>query len=238
MIKFYIGDDTHRARKAIRDETELARKESPYSLYSRFDETSFDLARAREALSGGGMFSEWNILIFEDILAHEDGATFFEDILPHFVDTEHHVYVQEKKLLKKILEKYNNRATVLEFNAPKKVEVAQNDFAIANAIGAKDKKNIWVEFEKLRRSGREMEEVHGMIMWAFKSLYICRTMEKEDALASGMKEYPFRIYKNYSKNYLTQDLEKKLTELKEIYHDAHRKNGDLGIALERFLLGL
>lgn len=238
MIKFYIGEDTYGARKSLREEVALARKESPYSLYVRFDETSYDVGNVRDAFSGGGMFNPWNILIFEDISLHEDGDSFYENVLPQFIDTEHRVYILEKKLTKKILEKLNNKATILEFTPPKKKEIAQNNFAIADAIGAKDKKNIWVEFEKARRSGRAMEELHGTIFWAFKSVYICKTMEKEVALASGMKEYTFRTYKNYSKNYLVSDLDHVLTELKEMYHDAHRGDGDLGIALERMLLNL
>mgnify|MGYP001566822422 CR=1 FL=1 len=238
MIKFYIGEDTQNARKSLRKEVELARKESPYSLYVRFDETSYDSGNALDAFSGGGMFNPWNILIFEDISEHEDGESFYESILPQFIDTEHRVFIQEKKLNKKIFDKFKDKATILDFAPPKKKEIIQNNFAIADAIGAKDKKNIWVEFEKARRSGRAMEEVHGTIFWAFKSLYICRTMEREEALASGMKEYTFRTYKNYSKNYLVDDLKRILTELKEMYHDAHRGDGDLGLALERMLLGL
>src|SRR3989339_409942 len=239
MIKFYIGEDTHSARKSLREEVENIRKESPYSLYLRFDETSFDADGVRDAFSGGGMFNPWNILIFEDISEHEDAELFYGGILPEFIDTEHHVYIQEKKLSKKILEKFNDKAIILEFSTPKKKEILPNNFAIADAIGIKDKKNIWVEFEKARRGGRAMEELHGTIFWAFKSLYMCSTMEKEDALASGMKDYTFRTYKNYSKNYLAHELEGKLTQLKEIYHESRRAGGvDLEIALERFLLGL
>lgn len=238
MIKFYIGEDTYSARKSLRKEVEAVRKESPYSLYVRFDETSFDPRNVHDAFSGGGMFNPWNILIFEDISEHEDGDSFYENTLPQFIDTEHRVYIREKKLTKKILEKFKDKAAILEFIPSKKKEIVQNNFAIADAIGAKDKKNIWVEFEKARRSGRAIEELHGTIFWAFKSLYICRTMEKEEALASGMKEYTFRTYKNYSKNYLVHDLERILTKMKEMYHDAHRGGGDLGIALERLLLSL
>lgn len=238
MIKFYLGEDSHGARKALREQVDLARRESPYSLYVRFDETSFDAGNIRDAFSGGGMFNPWNILIFEDILDNEEGVSFYEKILPQYIDTEHHVYVREKKLTKKILEKFNNKATILEFAAPKKKEAVENNFAIADAIGMKDKKNIWVEFEKARRGGRAMEELHGTIFWAFKSLYICRTLERDDAIASGMKEFTFRTYKNYSKNYLTHDLEKIMTQMKEMYHDAHRGEGDLGIELERLLLTL
>lgn len=239
MIKFYLGEDTHRSRKALREEVDALRKESPYSLYVRFDETSFDAANVRDALSGGGMFNPWNIIIFEDISEHEEGESFYENILPEFLDTEHRIYVEEKKLTKKILEKFKDRATILEFNTPKKRENTQNNFAIADAIGAKDKKNVWVEFEKARRGERAMEELHGTIFWAFKSIYICKTMEREEAIASGMKDFTFRTYKNYAKNYLAEDLEKKLTQLKEIYHDARRSGGgELDILLERFLLSI
>ncbi len=83
-----------------------------------------------------------------------------------------------------------------------------------------------------------MEEVHGTITWAVKSMYIASTQTKEDALATGMKDYTYRTYKNYAGNYSAPTLTKMLAQLKDMYHEAHRGGVELEIALEQFLLNL
>lgn len=238
MIRFFIGEDSYGARNAMREAIASVRKESPNALETHHDDTSFDPIIAREALSGGGMFGVGNIIIFDGIFEHAEGCFFYEKVLPDFFDTEHHVFIRESALDKKILEKLKKKAIISEFVPLKKPEIRSNNFAIADAIGAKDKKNIWVEFEKARRSGRAMEELHGTIFWAFKSMYICATKKKEEAIASGMKEYSYRTYFNYAKNFLIPEIEDKLAQLKEMYHAAHRGEEELDVLIEKFLLKL
>lgn len=70
-----------------------------------------------------------------------------------------------------------------------------------------------------------------------KNLYIVSSREKKEALASGVKDFTYGKYQNYTKKYLSGDIEKKLGELKDIYHKGHESN-DLEIRIEEFILNL
>jgi hypothetical protein len=120
----------------------------------------------------------------------------------------------------------------------KKIIEKKNNFAIADTVAARDKRSAWVEFTELRRAGAVMEEVHGMIFWAVKMLYLCATQTREEAMRAGVKDYTYRTYYPRTKKFLVSELEEKLSELKTMYHRAHQGDADLGLFLEQFLLKL
>lgn len=235
MIRAYIGEDTQKAREVMRSAIEQEQKESSDVLVSRFNDVGFDIALATEALTAQNLFGGGNIVVFEAILDHPDGEAFYRTMLPQ---TQNTVFLRETVVNKDFLAFLKDIAEVMEFTLVKKFKKPENSFAIADAIGARDKKAAWVEFEKVRRQGAAMEEVHGTIFWAVKSMYIAATVTKEEAIATGMKEFTYRTYLNFAKKYLVPELKEKLGELKEMYHRAHRGEGDLDTALELFLLKL
>ena len=210
-------------------------KQNPDALVAHFNDIAFDPTLAGEALVSQNLFGGGNIVVFDGILDVPEGENFYRTMLP---GTQNTVFIREGEVNKEFLPEFKKMAEINEFVPVKKFKKPENSFAIADAIGARDKKATWVEFEKIRRRGGAMEEVHGTIFWAFKSLYIAATTPKEDALLSGMKEYTYNTYLNFSKRYLVPELRTKLGELKEMYHLAHRGECDLEAELELFLLKL
>ncbi len=235
MIQVFTGEDTQKARKTARAAFGALCEENPGASIARFDDVSFDIALATDAFTSENLFGGGNILYFDGILDHPEGESFYRTTLK---ETEHLAIIRETALPKDLLAFFERIAEIKEFSLVKKVEKRENSFAIADAVGARDKKRAWVEFEKVRRRGAAMEEVHGTIFWAFKSMYIALTLSKEEALASGMKPFTYQNYYSFAKKYLTPELEERLGELKEMYHKAHRGEGDLDVALEQFLLRL
>jgi len=235
MIRAYIGADTQKAREAMRAAVEHELAQNGDVLVSRFNDVAFDAALAGEALSAQNLFGGGNIVVFEALLDHPDGEVFYRTML---TQTQNSVFLRETTGSKDFLAFLKSIAEVSEFAPVKKFKKPENSFAITDAIGARDKKAAWVEFEKVRRQGAAMEEVHGTIFWAVKSMYIAATATKEEAIATGMKEFTYRTYLNFAKKYLVSELKEKLGELKEMYHRAHRGEGELDVALESFLLKL
>jgi DNA polymerase III delta subunit len=235
MIRAFIGLDTQKARKAMNAALADLLKQAPDALVTRFNDLSFDSSLAGEALVSQNLFGSSNIVVFEGIWDTSDGENFYKTMLP---GTQNTVLIRENEISKEFLPEFKKMAEIIEFAVVKPFKKPENSFAIADAIGARDKKATWVEFEKIRRRGGAMEEVHGTIFWAFKSLYIAATSPKEEALLSGMKEYTYRTYLNFSKKYLVPELKIKLGELKDMYHLAHRGECDLEAELELFLLRL
>ncbi len=235
MIEVFVGEDTQRARKEARESFERAKSEYPDALISVFDDVSFDPDGARDAFASENLFGGINILYFDGILDDPLGESFYRNTIQ---DTTHLIIIREKMIPKDLLVFFQRIAQIKDFSLIKKVENRDNGFAIADAVGVRDKKRAWVEFEKLRRHGAAMEEVHGTIFWAFKSMYITQVLSKSDALATGMKEFTYRNYYGFAKKYLKKELEDKLSELKDMYHHGHRGEGELEVLMEQFLLRL
>ncbi len=123
----------------------------------------------------------------------------------------------EKEPIKKIFEK-------LEKNAEKSQEFEEkgaaskkewNDFALANALGARNSLKAWKEYRILVERDPEFEKIHGQIFWKVKQMI---------------------LYK--SPVFSTKELVSMSRNLALIYHQAHRGNIDFEISLEKFLLKL
>ena len=92
-----------------------------------------------------------------------------------------------------------------------------NIFALTDALGKRDKKNLWVLYQQAILEGIVPEQINGMLFWKVKSLLV--------------SPYPNR---EWSKD----ELKKLSAQFVTIYHDAHRGLHDFEIALERMILSL
>lgn len=235
-IYIFLGEDTKRAREGLTRALEEEKAVNPHCTVNWFDDISFDPALTGEAIGNVSLFGGRNIIVIEGILDHERGEEFYET-LPRLKETANLILIREAAPKKELRALFGKIGEVKEFLL-KKLPEKKNNFLIADAVAMKDKRLAWVEFTKLERAGAATEEVHGMIFWAMKMLFLCKTETKEGALRAGVKEFTYRNYEPRAKRFLLSELESKLAELKEMYHVAHEGGGDLGLSLEQFLLKL
>lgn len=136
--------------------------------------------------------------------------------------------VFEAEIAKENTESKEKKARVFDFSP----------FALQDAIGEKNVKKAWIEYEKLRLSGIEAEElIHKIISKVRDMALIALGASKEDA---GIKsDYPYNKSKKDLKNWKPAELKNFYTKLVEIYHRSRMESGnDLDIALEKILLFL
>ena len=235
MIRVYLGEDTEKARREARAAFETARNEHTGGNTLYFDDVLFDLAQAIEGFSAESLFGGENILYFDGILEHPDGEQFYRTILK---ETDHKVFVREKEPGKDLAAFFARLGEIIEYKIAKKIEKRENSFAIADAIGIRNKKVAWVEYQMTMKRGVSIEEIHGVVFWAFKSMWMADELSQSDAREAGMKDFTYRNYHQYSKKYLRQELAERLTELKEMYHKGHRGELNMEQRMELFLLNL
>jgi len=110
-------------------------------------------------------------------------------------------------------------------------------FALQDAIGEKSIKNIWIEYQKLRFSGIEAEElIHNIVSKIRDMTAIMMGAAKEDL---GLKDYPYNKSKRDLKNWQEIELKNLYTRLVEIYHRSRMESGnELDTALEKLLLSI
>lgn len=125
-----------------------------------------------------------------------------------------------------------------EPKAKKESVYTYSPFALQDAIGERNVKKAWLEYQKLRLSGIEAEDlIHKIISKVRDMSLIALGATKED---TGMKsDFPYSKSKKDLKNWKLDNLRNFYTKLIEIYHRARMERGiELDIALEKALLFL
>ncbi|MBX4195772.1 hypothetical protein KW796_02360 [Candidatus Parcubacteria bacterium] len=111
-----------------------------------------------------------------------------------------------------------------------------NIFALTDAIGAKDKRNAWMIYQRALASGMTADEIFWRVMWGVKSLLLAeRCVSAEEA---GLNPFVFRKSKSFIKNWKREELENLSESLTAGYHKARRGVFSLDSLLERLILSI
>lgn len=111
-----------------------------------------------------------------------------------------------------------------------------NPFALQDALGERDVKRIWIEYNRLRFDGVEAEDlIHKIISKVRDMAAIKAGASKEDL---KMKDYPYSKSKRDARNWSKEELESFYTKLVSIYHLSHMGGEELDMAVEKTLLTL
>lgn len=109
-------------------------------------------------------------------------------------------------------------------------------FALQDAIGEKNVKKAWIEYEKLRLAGIEADElIHKIISKAMQMSAITNGSNAEDL---GIKDYPYSKSKKDARNWKGDDLKNFYAGLLEIYHRSRMGGEELDLAIEKILLSI
>lgn len=168
-------------------------------------------ARAGTHALFGGAQAFW----LQGVFADAERGEAFSDHAETLADSPHVFILEEEKLLaapKAALKKAG--AEIIELKPAEKKEPF-NVFALANALGKKDRKSLWLGLMRAAEEDVAPENVAGILAW------------KARTMLAGAKDESDR-----------KELAKLSRELVMMYHDAHRGAGDLALLLERFALTL
>lgn len=231
MIDIFIGEDTQSARKALRKELKNLTDETGFMGIQRFSDVSFEPLIANEALFAQNLFGGQSIIVFDGVLDSSEYKDFYTDEIKN---SPNQVFIRETAPNKDILDILKKIGTLHEF--PLKKAKPINNFVIADAVAARNKKVAWVELIRAKERGAAAEEIHGLIFWATKLLYLCQQCDKEEAIKAGVSSYNYQSYFGHSKKFLEPELASRLRELTEMYHRAHRGEGDFDAMLEQYIL--
>lgn len=111
-------------------------------------------------------------------------------------------------------------------------------FALQDAVGERNVKKIWIEYQKLRLADIEAEElIHNILKKVRDMLAINLGANKEDL--GIQKDFPYSKSKRDVKNWRQDELKNFYTKLVEIYHKSRMESGkDLNGALEELILSI
>lgn len=115
-------------------------------------------------------------------------------------------------------------------------EYAYNPFALQDAIGEKNIKKIWIEYNKLILQGIESEDlIHKIVSKVRDMSAISKGAKAADLF---IKDYTYSQSRRHIKNWKETDFKNFYTKLVSIYHQSRMGGENLGLALEKTLLSL
>jgi len=232
MLYVICGTDVNKARDKFGLLVKSLQKKKPEVELFVFDADNWDIEKFKSLISGQGLFEKKYIVSMSRIP--------IEDISSHLKDfkgSENIFILFTEKLLskdKKRLEKYSEKLE--EHNIREKAKEEFNIFSITDALGNRDKKRLWVLYQKAVKAGKTTEEIHGILLWQLKAIVV--SYKEKTAKDSGMKPFVFSKAKSFSKNYLKEEAEKKLFRFMEIYNESRLGKSDFALSLEKEILSI
>ncbi len=184
-----------------------------------------------------GLFGEIECFVAHDCVRDLK----IKDILKNYFETEHQLIFSEDSILKKDLTVFQKAGvTIQQFNSEKKIESEKyNTFALADLLGQRDKKSLWMAYRDAI-SNVSAEEIHGILFWQIKNLaLVIKHNLSLDAgrQVQGMNSYVFKKNQSFVKNYSLDEIQELSKKMTEIFHKRDTYN-TLEIDLEKLILSL
>lgn len=251
MLYLLYGSDTEKARAKARELLESLQKKKPQAEVFRIDPSSrvelttghsaenwFE-TRIDELVSSQGLFNSNYIVYFTNVFESPEAKEGFLKKLQDIADSPNIFLVVEQTVDKKTLIKITEVAEKVQpFDKLRaghsKAEF--NIFSLTDAFGKRDKKKLWVLYQRALQTDAMPEEIHGILFWQLKSMLLASGTKS--AGEAGVAPFVFTKAKNFLKSYSAEELRALSSTLVRMYHDAHRGIHDFEIALERFILTL
>jgi len=146
--------------------------------------------------------------------------------------------VFEPELDKKIGDEIKATKAEVEEYASKKADNRPefNIFSLGDALGKRNKKELWVLYQKATSAGLSSEEISGTLFWAVKNLALMKKAKAGDDC--GLSTYVAPKARIFAKNYTQEEIKNLSRALVTLYHEAHRGGEPMDVALERLILSI
>lgn len=227
MIYLLYGTDTIKSRTKLHTLLDSMFAKKPDASYVRVDLENFNESRIEEFVGSQGLFESKYIIVFDNLFrdnpqsSHSGGGGAKEILLKNLKEISQSqnifIFLEEKlnKIELKKFEKYAEKIQSFEAvgatsNQEKKFDI----FSLTYAFGRRDKKALWVLYQKAKLNNIADEQIHGVLFWKIKSMLLSFN----------------------TPHYSEDELKKLSSSLVSLYHDTRRGIREIDIALERFIL--
>lgn len=237
MLYLMYGSDTQKARAKKDELLAMLRGKRPDAEVFLLDSDTFTAPKLESLYSSQGLFEQKHIVVLDGVLSDKETKGIIQGMLVSLAESSSVFLILDGALDVKTAEQIEKHAAkTYLYGEKKKAEWGNNiNFLIADAYGAKDRKNAWVLFQKAMRAGSSAEEVHGTLFWQVKTILLAK--KTKSAEEAGLKPFPYGKAVRFAKNFKEEELEETLSRLVDMYHGIRMEGGGLDVELEKFLLG-
>ena len=224
----WIFEGTHpplvdKARKQIISQ----HKPDEIKQYVWFSESSDEIVHHAEAQ---GLFSEKSLIIFGSKNPSE-----FLDLVETLHQSENLFIAQlEKKLLAPERKKIKDIPCIFCISEKKKEFF--NTFSLSDALVHRNKKDLWVLYQKATQHKIVPEEIVHVLLWQCKNMLLLVSSKQA---VTGLKPFVESKARLGTKNFTETEIRTMTRSLTDMYQKSRHLTGfNFGVALERFILSL
>ncbi|MBI3634475.1 MAG: hypothetical protein HY228_02545 [Candidatus Yonathbacteria bacterium] len=203
-----------------------------------------------EMSASRGLFGDTTLFIFNNILAKKEEQEIFASCGELLKNSDNYFLVFEPLLSKDIAKDLAPSATeYFEYTLGKNdTRPSFNIFSLGDALGERNKKELWVLYQRAIGAGFSSEEISGTLFWAIKNIALMKQAksrvsidtERHDSAESdcGLNPFVARKTRVFASHYTMEEIVSLSRNIVTLYHEAHRGGEPIDIALERFILSI
>lgn len=237
MIYLVYGNDTWASRKKLHVLLDVLSKKRPGAEHFYINSENVTEFNAGELIASQGLFEQKYVVVFDSLFGVKDKKDELLKLLKDMQGAEHVFIFLEEKLDKKTVTRFEKYAEKVQECTRGEVKKERfNMFSLTDALGRRDRKNLWTLYQKAKTENVSDEEVHGILFWQVKSMLL--TLQSTSAKEAGLNPFVFSKSKGFLQNYSEQEVRNLSQMLITLSHDARRGMHEFDIALERFILAL
>ncbi len=212
MLYLFAGDDTEKKNTALLKFLGPLSKTMPQFSIER---GNFSPEQVEALYSGAGLFFEKSATIFTGLLEYGESRDFLLGKLKSMEESGNTFVFKEGALKKAVTDEFKKaRAEINIFEKSKEKKERFNSFVLANALGDRNKLNLWVNFRQAMEEDVGLEELAGVLFWKTKDMLLKKSFSK----------------------YTENELQKISSEISYLLPRARREGHDAEAAFEEFLL--
>ncbi len=238
MLYLLYGTDVDKSRAKVRELLDSLLRKKPDASFTRVDNESFDSENLDFLIGGQGLFEAKQIVILDTLCKNAEAKSAILKRRKELKDSSNVFFLLEEELDSATLAKLEKVSERVECFGKRKKESIQkntfNTFALCDALGARDRRKLWVLYQKGKRANLSDEEMHGVLFWQSKNMSLAKGARS--AKDAGLNPFVYGKASSFAENYTDEELQTLSRTLVSLTHDARRGKHTLSVALERFLL--
>jgi DNA polymerase III delta subunit len=234
MIYTFLGDNK-KVREVVNKNIENLLLKRPDAEVFKITYENYSKDTILELVNSQGLFSSKYIIILDSLLEKTIDIKEELDLFKEMKEVSHIFFILDDlisdeglELIKSVSEKIN----IFEKKEIKKPVF--NVFDLANFLGNKDKKNLWVFYLKALQEGLTVEEITGTLFWQTKNIILVKKTKSQKDLK--ISPFAYKNAQNFAKNWKDDEILKFANSLVDVSDAVRSGEGEGEVLLERVLL--
>lgn len=237
MLYLFYGEDQDKARAKWRAVINAFQTKHPAGAIFRSSAEDFNSGQFEELLTAGDLFGEKRLIAGDKLLENPAALEFIENRIADLIASPNTFLLLEINLPAALVKQISQTGgKVEEFELLLRSTAAPfNLFSLSDALLARDRKRLWLQYQKALLAGVAEEEIFWKLVWPVKTMLVVAKQTEE---LKTVKPFTAQKSKRGLEKFTVAELEKLSGDLAALWHDTRRGLVDFAIGLERLVLAI